>query len=168
MHLHKFEKIWMFIGGGTMLAFLIVLGVGAFLQGTQPPSCLTTIDPENVEAHESFKEENLGVQQIDDQQYIINVVASAFNYDFGLDEEGNPVKNMRIPAGSTVLFQGTTKDVIHGFELAGTNANMMLEPGYINTVEVTLNNPGTYTLVCNEYCGTGHHFMTASVEVYKD
>ncbi|MYL32803.1 cytochrome B5 [Pontibacillus yanchengensis] len=168
MHLHKYEKIWMFIGGGSLLAFLIVLGVGAFLQGTQPPSCLTTIDPTNVEAHESFKQENLGLQEMDDKSYVVNVVASAFNYDFGTDEDGAPVKNIRIPVGSKVLFQGTTKDVIHGFELAGTNANMMLEPGYINTVEVTLDNPGTYTLVCNEYCGTGHHFMTASVEVYEE
>ncbi|MCD5322940.1 MULTISPECIES: cytochrome c oxidase subunit II [Pontibacillus] len=168
MHLHKYEKMWMLIGGGALLIFLIMLGVGAFYQGTKPPSCLTTIDPQNVEAHDSFKTENLGLQKLDDHQYVVNVIASAFNYDFGTDEEGNVVRTIRIPTGSEVMFQGTSKDVVHGFELAGTNANMMLEPGYINTVETTFNKPGTYTFVCNEYCGTGHHYMTATVEVYDE
>ncbi len=170
MHMHKLEKLWMLIGGGTLLFFLIVLGVGAFIQGSQPPSCLTVIDPERVEAHEPFKKENLGLQAFEGEEldYVVNVIATAFNYDFGTDEDGNAVRKIRIPAGSKVMFQGTTTDVVHGFQIAGTNANMMLEPGYINQVEVKLDKPGVYTLVCNEYCGTGHQFMTAQVEVFEE
>ncbi|MFG6118407.1 MULTISPECIES: cytochrome c oxidase subunit II [Thalassobacillus] len=168
MHLHKYEKIWMASGVGTLLVFLIVLGIGAFYQGTQPPSCMVTLDPQNVQAHEAFKEENLGLQQLGEKEYTLNVLASAFNYNLGKDEDGNNVKTIRIPAGSKVMFQATTEDVIHGFQLAGTNVNMMLEPGYISTLETTLDNPGTYTLICNEYCGTGHHLMTATVEVYEE
>jgi len=43
----------------------------------------------------------------------------------------------------------------------------MLEPGYINTVKTTFNKPGKYTIVCNEYCGLGHHLMFATVEVVE-
>lgn len=170
MHMHKYEKIWMTVGVGSLLAFLIILGVGAFHQGTQPPSCLVTLDPKNVQAHEAFKTENLGLIEIEgsDIDYQVNILASAFNYDLGRDEDGAPVKNIRIPVGSKVLFQSTTTDVIHGFQVAGTNVNMMLEPGYISTLETTLNNPGTYTILCNEYCGTGHHLMYATVEVYEE
>ncbi|TCT25526.1 cytochrome c oxidase subunit 2 [Melghiribacillus thermohalophilus] len=168
MHLHRYEKIWIIFGTGALLAFLIILGIGAFYQGSQPPSCMVTIDPQNVQAHEAFKEENLGLNQVGENEYVVNILASAFNYDLGKDENGAPVKTIRIPAGAKVTFQATTSDVIHGFELAGTNVNMMLEPGYISEYETTMDNPGTYTLICNEYCGTGHHLMYATVEVYEE
>lgn len=170
MHMHKYEKIWMTIGTGSLLIFLIILGIGAFYQGSQPPSCLVTIDPTNVQAQEAFKTENLGLQKVNSNEmdYQVTVLASAFNYDLGKDKDGAPVKKIRIPAGSRVLFQATTKDVVHGFELAGTNVNMMLEPGYISTLETTLDKPGTYTLICNEYCGVGHTSMFATVEVYEE
>ncbi len=167
MHMHRYEKIWLTFGIGSMLIFLIVLGVGAFYQGTQPPSCLVTLDPENVQAHESFKEENLGVHQVGDNEYVVNFLASAFNYNFGKDEEGNPVRTIRLPKGAKVTFQGTTTDVVHGFQIAGTNVNMMLEPGYISDYELTLKNTGEFTVVCNEYCGVGHHMMMAVLEVYE-
>ncbi|WP_186577762.1 cytochrome c oxidase subunit II [Aquibacillus kalidii] len=167
MHLHKYEKIWLTFGIGSLILFLTVIGIGAFYKGSQPPSHLATIDPQNVEAHEAFREENLGLRKVGDNEYIVSVVASAFNYDLGKDEEGNAIREIRIPVGSTVLFQVTTKDVIHGFEIAGTNVNMMVEPGYINSLETVMDKPGTYTLICNEYCGSGHHFMATKVEVFE-
>jgi cytochrome c oxidase subunit 2 len=61
----------------------------------------------------------------------------------------------------------TTKDVIHGFEMAGTNINMMLEPGYVSEYTTTFDKAGEYLVVCNEYCGAGHHLMSAKIEVVK-
>ncbi|GIO28417.1 cytochrome c oxidase subunit II [Ornithinibacillus bavariensis] len=167
MHLHKYEKIWLTFGIGALVIFLIVLGYGAFYKGTHPQSHGVTIDQNNIESNEAFKPENLGLTKVDDDKYIINIAASAFNYDLGKDEEGNVVKHIRIPKGSKVLFQATSKDVIHGFNVAGTNVNMMVEPGYISSLEVAMNKPGTYTIVCNEYCGVGHHLMYATLEVYE-
>ncbi|WP_040981331.1 cytochrome c oxidase subunit II [Oceanobacillus jeddahense] len=168
MHLHKYEKVWLIFGSGSLVLFLLILGFGAFYLGTHPQSHGATIDPENIEANEAFQRENLGLTQVDDDRYIVNVVASAFNYDLGSDEEGNPVSHIEIPKGSTVLFQVVTTDVIHGFNVAGTNVNMMVEPGYISSLEVELNQTGEFTLVCNEYCGVGHHNMFATVEVVDD
>lgn len=168
MHLHKYEKIWLIFGGGALVLFLLILGFGAFYLGTHPQSHGATIDPENVEANEAFQRENLGLTQVDDDRYIVNIVAGTFNYDLGDDEEGNAVSHIEIPKGSTVLFQAVTTDVIHGLNVAGTNVNMMVEPGYISSLEVELNQTGEFTLVCNEYCGVGHHMMFATVEVVDD
>ncbi|GGB33116.1 cytochrome B5 [Virgibacillus dakarensis] len=165
MHLHKYEKIWLLFGIGSLIVFLVVIGVGAFYKGTHPQSHMMTIDPENIEANEAFQPDNLGLTKVDDKQYIVNVAASAFNYDLGKNDDGSLVKKLSIPKGSTVLFQVTSKDVVHGFSLAGTNVNMMVEPGYISSYETILEEPGEYTLLCNEYCGTGHHLMGAIVEV---
>jgi cytochrome c oxidase subunit 2 len=84
------------------------------------------------------------------------LVAQAFAY--------NPTE-IEIPVGSKVRFIATTKDVIHGLEVAGTNINMMLEPGYVSEKITTLDKAGTYTIVCNEYCGTGHALMYSTLKV---
>ena len=77
------------------------------------------------------------------------------------------IKTIRVPKGSTVLYQITTKDVVHGFQVAGTNVNMMVEPGHISRYETVMKNAGEFTIVCNEYCGIGHHQMYGTVEVYE-
>ena len=101
-----------------------------------------------------------GLKQIGDNEYQLDIVASAFDYDVGAED-----KVVSIPKGATVHFNATTKDVVHGFQLVGTNVNMMLEPGYVSTYSNTFDKPGKYTLLCNEYCGVGHHMMAATIEV---
>lgn len=160
MNMHKYEKFWIFFGSGSLIFFLIVVGISAFYMGNQPPSCAVTLDPEQVDTHELFKEP--GLTEIGDNEYQLVVVASAFDYNVGTDD-----KIVQVPKGATVHISATTKDVIHGFEIAGTNANMMLEPGYISTVTNTFKETGEYTLVCNEYCGIGHHLMAATIEVVE-
>lgn len=160
MEMHKFEKIWLTLGSIALIAFLIVLGVSAFYLGNQPPSCAVTLDPKKVDEHQLFKEP--GLTEIGENEYQLTVVSSAFDYNVG-----NPEKIVEIPKGATVHISTTTKDVIHGFEIAGTNVNMMVEPGYISTYTNTFDKAGTYTLVCNEYCGVGHHLMQATIEVVE-
>jgi len=160
MNMHKYEKIWLFFGTATLLVFLIVVGISAFYMGNQPPSCAVTLDPEKVDEWPPFDEP--GLKQIGDNEYQLTVVASAFHFDVGTEDAV-----IQIPKGATVHFSATTKDVIHGFELAGTNVNMMLEPGYISTYTNTFKNAGTFTLLCNEYCGAGHHLMAATIEVIE-
>lgn len=160
MNMHKYEKVWLFLGSFTLLVFLVVVGVSAFYMGNNPPSCAVTLDPENVTEQEPFNEP--GLKQIGENEYQLTVVTSAFNFDVGNDE-----KVIQIPKGATVHIVSTTEDVVHGFEIAGTNVNMMLEPGYISTYTNTFKNAGTYTLLCNEYCGVGHHLMAATIEVIE-
>ncbi|WP_313238208.1 cytochrome c oxidase subunit II [Sporosarcina ureae] len=166
MHLHKYEKVWLVFGLASLVLFLLIIGFAAFWKGTHPQSHIETIDPQNVEANESFQPDNLGLTEVADGKYVVNIVSSAFNYDFGKEEDGTATKTIRVPKGSTVLFQVTSKDVVHGFQVAGTNVNMMVEPGHISRFESVMKNDGEFTVVCNEYCGIGHHLMFGTVEVY--
>lgn len=154
MHLHKYEKIWMTFGIGSLLVFLIVIGISAFYMGNQPPSCLTTIDPEKVDTTAPF--DKPGVTKTGKDRYQVAIVTQAFAFTPSV---------IKVPKGATVDFVVTTKDVVHGFEIAGTNVNMMLEPGYVSTYTQKFNKAGEYLILCNEYCGTGHHMMSAKIEV---
>lgn len=156
MHMHKFEKIWLIFGVGTLLVFLTILGVSAFYMGNQPPSCLVTIDPEKVREHETFSKPGLHKVEDKDWDYELVFVASAFSYE--------PAK-VEIPQGAKVKILATTTDVIHGFQVAGTAVNMMLEPGFISEHVANFNKPGEFLILCNEYCGVGHHMMNSRIEV---
>lgn len=156
MHIHKFEKIWLILGMTALLVFLTVLGVSAFYQGNKPPSCLITIDPEKVDVTKPFDKPGLHKVEGKEWDYELVYVLSAFNFNPG---------EVKIPKGATVKIMATSKDVIHGFEVAGTNINMMIEPGYVNEYTQKFDKKGEFLILCNEYCGTGHAMMTSKIEV---
>ena len=70
-----------------------------------------------------------------------------------------------MPAGIPVTFRGTSSDVIHGFVVANTNANVMLVPGFVATFTTTFRKPGEHAMPCHEFCGSGHEGMWAHVQV---
>lgn len=59
----------------------------------------------------------------------------------------------------------TSLDYNHGFSLQPANINIQVVPGYEHVVTVTPNQSGTYSVVCNEYCGIGHHQMVGRIYV---
>src|SRR6266581_2348661 len=72
---------------------------------------------------------------------------------------------VRVPTGSTLDVYVMSKDVEHGFQILGTNVNLMVVPGAIVNGRVHFAKPGIYSIVCHEYCGAAHHNMNATVEV---
>lgn len=53
----------------------------------------------------------------------------------------------------------------HGFSLQPANINVQVLPGYDMVMTVTPNQAGKQTIVCNEYCGIGHHNMLGNIYV---
>lgn len=75
----------------------------------------------------------------------------------------------KIKAGRQVEFVLTSKDVNHSFALynaAGTLLfQVQVEPGYTTDYVYTFHKPGTYQVLCLEYCGVGHTLMTSQLSV---
>lgn len=71
--------------------------------------------------------------------------------------------------GQTILFEVTAADVNHGFGLYTPDGRLLgsvqVMPGYTNRLRVTLEQAGTYTVACLEYCGLDHHVMIRELEV---
>ena len=74
-----------------------------------------------------------------------------------------------VPARTQVEFRVTTLDVNHGFSLYAPDGHLVTQtqamPGYVNRLRVTFDEPGTYTVLCLEFCGMSHHRMRGVVEV---
>lgn len=71
--------------------------------------------------------------------------------------------------GQTAEFHVTSKDVNHGFALYDPDFRIVAEtqamPGYTNVLRYTFTQPGTYQVLCLEYCGIAHHEMKAEIKV---
>lgn len=96
------------------------------------------------------------VNKIDEKTYQVFSVASMWQFQ---------PSEIYIPVGSEVDFYLTSKDVVHGFNIAQKNVNMMAVYGSINKTTVKFTEPGVYDIVCHEYCGSGHQNMRAQVIV---
>ena len=67
--------------------------------------------------------------------------------------------------GKTYRLHLSSMDWQHGFSLQPENINVQVIPGYEMVIKITPNKSGEYTIVCNEYCGIGHHTMTGRIYV---
>jgi cytochrome c oxidase subunit 2 len=74
-----------------------------------------------------------------------------------------------VQAGQPVEIHVTGADVNHGFGVYDTNHRLVTQtqamPGYTNVIRHTFSTPGTYRILCLEYCGLGHHTMVAQLVV---
>ncbi len=154
MHVHKAEKIWIGFGVAMLVVFLATITTAAVVDGFVPPSHIQSIDPAKVSQTPPF--DKPGLHRLADGSYEAYYIARIFSFE---------PHHLTIPVGSKVTFYVTSTDVVHGFSIPETGVNTMVEPGWVSTVSHTFSRPGTYLLVCNEYCGIAHHTMADSVEV---
>lgn len=154
MHVELYERIWMGAAAGLVAVFLATIAVTAGVQAVHPPSHLETIDPTRISENPEFSKP--GVSERPDGSVVVSVRSEMYSFT------PDPIV---VPAGRPVTFRLTSADVIHGFEVIGTNANAMAIPGYVSQFTVTFQQPGEYPIACNEYCGLAHHAMVAKLIV---
>jgi cytochrome c oxidase subunit II len=154
MKIHTFEKAFLAVGAVMLALFAGALVYATAAMGVHLPGMAGRVDPGAVYQTPPFNAP--GVRQTGPGKYEAVVVAQAFGF--------NP-SEIRVPVNSEVTFVATTIDVIHGFTVDGTRLNMMLIPGQISRNSYTFRRRGQFLLLCHEYCGIGHHTMSARVIV---
>jgi cytochrome c oxidase subunit 2 len=153
MKVEFYEKIWMWLAVGVLVIFAGAVLLSAGVAAVQPPSHMETVDPQALQQYPEFARP--AVRTGADGSVVVSVVASMYSFS------PDPIE---IPANKPVTFRITSDDVIHGFEVVGTNANAMAIPGYVSQFTMTFR-PGKYTIGCNEYCGLAHHNMVGTLIV---
>lgn len=154
MNMHRDEKVWLTLSFGLIIGFMLITGYQTFVMGIGPPSHNETIDPQKVDQTAPF--DNPGIRKIGDNEYEVVMILEIFSFT---------PSEIEVPAGSTVHFIVTSKDVTHGLQVAGTNINAMVMPGYIQKITQKFDKPGEYLVICNEYCGAGHHVMSTTITI---
>ena len=72
---------------------------------------------------------------------------------------------IKLEKDKTYRLHLTSMDYNHGFSLQPVNINIQIVPGYEHVVKITPNKSGTYSVVCNEFCGINHHTMVSRLYV---
>jgi cytochrome c oxidase subunit II len=141
----KSEKKVLVITGATLALFIfsILYARGKY---NDAPECLPY-----DKTYETPK-----VTKLDDKTYQVFAVAQMWQFQ---------PSQIYIPVGSEVDIFLTSKDVVHGFNIAEKNVNLMAVYGNINKTTVKFDKPGVYKITCHEYCGVGHQNMQAEVIV---
>lgn len=74
-----------------------------------------------------------------------------------------------LPANKTLKFWVSASDVNHNYAIYDANGDLLAQtqamPGYWNALPYRFSAPGTYTILCLEYCGAPHTVMTGKINV---
>lgn len=72
---------------------------------------------------------------------------------------------LELKKGETYRLHLSSLDWLHGFSLQPTNINIQVHPNYEMVMSVTPDEAGVFSVVCNEFCGIGHHQMVGRIYV---
>jgi len=152
--IYLYELAWILPSFAIPVGMLVALVVTAFGAGVHLPGVEGRIDPRKVAETAPF--DKPGVVEIAPGQYEVRMTAQIWSF---------APNEIRVPAGSTVHFWATSKDVVHGLLIPRVNVNVMVLPGQIAHAQARFDRPGEYPIICHEYCGIAHHTMAGKVIV---
>jgi cytochrome c oxidase subunit 2 len=72
---------------------------------------------------------------------------------------------LKLKKGVEYTLHLSSTDINHGFSLFPVNLNFQVVPGYDYGLKVIPNKAGDFRIICNEFCGVGHHMMVGKVLV---
>jgi cytochrome c oxidase subunit 2 len=87
---------------------------------------------------------------------VITITASKFQFT---------PNHITLVKGQPVTLQLTSSDRVHGFMIRPLKIDTDVNPGKVTAITVTPQTAGTFTAICDHYCGLGHGNMKMKVVV---
>jgi len=159
---HKGEKTWVAIAFAWCMVLFAMMPLWHFKGGQNPSGIRGRTDPA---AYMARTQEFINQYQVGEEQSIpvVEPPAGADVYMIGMMWQWRPV--LRLHAGTAYTLHISSLDVNHGFSLYPVNVNFQVVPGYDYGLRIVPNSTGDFRVLCNEFCGIGHHTMVGKVLV---
>jgi len=93
----------------------------------------------------------------------IQVIAKQWMWSFAYPNGTASNATLYVPVARPVQLVLTSRDVIHSFYVPAFRIKQDAVPGQSTTVWFQVDKPGTYPILCAEYCGTNHSTMRGEV-----
>ncbi|QRN97553.1 cytochrome c oxidase subunit II [Archangium violaceum] len=93
----------------------------------------------------------------------VYVVGKQWMWKFTYPEGPNSIGVLRVPVGKPVRLLLTSRDVIHSFYVPAFRIKQDAIPGAYTQTWFEVTKPGSYRVMCAEYCGLKHSEMWAEV-----
>jgi len=160
----KVELIWIVIAftWGLVMFFMMIYWHGAGQQNLSNEAYKTT--PEQYAAKANAVVEAHTVR--DEAGYpVVHPPSGSDVYLIARLWQWWPI--LELEKGQTYRVHMSSMDWQHGFSLQPTNINISVHPGYDMVVTMTPDQSGEFGIVCNEFCGIGHHMMIGKIYVVE-
>ena len=93
----------------------------------------------------------------DSKERVIEIVAKKFVF---------VPSEIRVQRGETVVLQLSAPEVLMGFNLADLGLRADIVPGQAATLRFTPDKTGSFTFLCDVFCGDGHEDMSGTLIVF--
>jgi cytochrome c oxidase subunit 2 len=93
----------------------------------------------------------------------VYVVGKQWMWTFAYPDGTAQIGDLYVPVGRPVRLLLTSRDVIHSFYVPAFRVKQDAVPGRTTQAWFEVTRPGTYDVLCTEYCGTEHSKMRGRV-----
>jgi cytochrome c oxidase subunit 2 len=159
---HKSEKVWVGIAFAWCMVLFAMMPLWHWKGGQNPSGIRSRTTPQAYMARmvEFMNQYKVGE---DEGLTVVAPPPGADIYMAAMTFTWMPVLKLQKDVQYTLHLSAL--DVNHGFSLFPINVNFQVVPGYDYGLRVTPNIAGDFRIICNEFCGIGHHTMVGKVIV---
>ena len=158
----RHEKVWVWIAFAWCMVLFAMMPLWHLRGGQNPSGIRHRVEPADYQARvtEFIREYQVGT---DSGFPLVEPPPGSDVYLQATSFAWIPV--LRLQQGAEYVLHLSSLDVNHGFNLYPLNINFQVVPGYDYGLRVVPNEPGEFHIICNEFCGIGHHLMVGKIIV---
>jgi cytochrome c oxidase subunit II len=159
---HPSERVWVAIAFGWSMVLFAMMPIWHWKGGQNTSGIRRRVEPTAFyqRTQEFIRQYKVG------EDHGLPIVAPPPGSDIYLTAmtfQWTPI--LRLQQGVQYTLHLSSLDVNHGFSLFPLNVNFQVVPGYDYGLRVTPTKSGDFRIICNEFCGIGHHTMVGRVIV---
>jgi len=162
---HGSEKVWVSIAFVWCLVLFAMMPLWHLRGGQNPSGIRHRVDPQVYRAR---VDEFIEQYQVGTEGNLPLVEPPPGSEVYLLGQMWSWIPVLRLKQGAEYTVHLSSTDVNHGFSLYPLNVNFQVVPGYDYALKMTPTEAGEFQVVCNEFCGVGHHMMVGKVIVVPD
>jgi cytochrome c oxidase subunit 2 len=159
---HRTERLWVTIAFAWCMVLFAMMPLWHFKGGQNPSGIRRRVEPA---AFYRRTQEFIAQYRVGDDHGLPIVAPPPGSdiYLMAMTYQWTPI--LKLQEGVEYTLHLSALDVNHGFNLNPLNVNFQIVPGYDYGLRVTPTAAGDFRIICNEFCGIGHHTMVGRVIV---
>ncbi len=159
---HSQEKKWVTVAFIWCMILFAMMPLWHFKGGQNPAGIRAKVEPAKyVERANKFVSD----YKIGEEKGIAVVQPPAGSDIYLVGQMWSWWPIMKLKKGVEYTLHLSSVDLNHGFSLFPVNLNFQVVPGYDYGLKIVPNKSGDFKIMCNEFCGIGHHLMIGKMIV---
>ena len=159
------EKLWVGIAFGWCLVLFAMMPLWHLKGGQNVSGVRHRVKPADYEARTN---EFIEQYRIGDDRGIPIVEPPPGSDVYVLARMWSWTPILKLRKGVEYTLHLSSRDLNHGFNLYPMNINLQVVPDYDYALRITPDRSGDLRIVCNEFCGIGHHTMIGRMIVVDE